>query len=179
MWTEELKILERPKHTWAFNEEITVDAPIERVWEVLANLGSNHAWDPGVEATTLTTHHGEGVGAARHSKLAGRRHLDEVVVDWEPLKRLTMRITATNLPLAGADVRFMLRAATTGVIVSVSPAYSVRYGLLGQVLHWLVIGPRYRQGVAALLAGLKAHVEARPATDVHLENSISHSVSTP
>ncbi len=171
MWTEELKSLERPKHASAFNAEITVHAPIERVWAVLADIGSIHAWNPAVESSQLTTHHGEGVGAARHCRLAGRRHLEEVVVDWEPLKRLTMRITSTNLPLAAADIRFILRAAASGVIVSVSPAYTVRYGLLGQVLNRLIVGPRYRREMEDLLAGLKAHVEAQPAAGAALKTT--------
>ncbi|MCZ6918155.1 MAG: SRPBCC family protein [Gemmatimonadetes bacterium] len=161
MWTEELESLavKTPKHASAFSEEIAIDAPIERVWRVLADIGSVHAWNPGVRSSRLTTHHGEGVGAARHCKLAGRRYLEEVVVDWEPLKRLTVRITATNLPFEAADVRFMLRATSSGVIVSVSPRYTVRFGFLGTILEWLVVGPRYRRGMKALLDGLKAHVE--------------------
>jgi uncharacterized protein YndB with AHSA1/START domain len=171
MWTEELKTLgaKKPKYATAFSEEIAIDAPIERAWEVLADLASIHTWDPDVKSSRLTTHHGEGVGAARHSTLLrGRRHLDEVVVDWEPLKRITMRITATNLALEAADIRFMLRGTTNGVIVSVSPAYTVRFGILGKILNRLVIGPRYRRRVASLLRGLKTHIE----------DPVSHSVPT-
>ena len=183
MWTEELKSLgmKRPKHASAFGAEITIDAPIERVWEVLADIGSIQAWNPGVRSSHLTTLYGAGVGAARHCKLAGRRHVDEVVVDWEPLKRLTMRITATNLPFAAADIRFMLRAAASGVIVSVSPTYTVRYGFVGKVLNRLVIGPRYREGMEALLAGLKSHIEtgaAKLAPDSQVEDTVNPSVST-
>jgi uncharacterized protein YndB with AHSA1/START domain len=183
MWTEELESLgmKKPKHACAFGEEITIDAPIERVWEVLADIGSIQAWNPGVQSSHLTTLYGAGVGATRHCKLAGRRHVDEVVVDWEPLKRLTMRITATNLPLAASDIRFMLRAAATGVIVSASPAYTVRYGLLGKILNRLVIGPRYREGIKALLAGLKTHIEtggAQPTPDSRIESAANPSAST-
>lgn len=143
-----------------FTIEEKVDAPVERVWTVLADIGGVHEWNPGVTSSHLTTDQREGVGTSRHCDLGGKKYVQEMAVDWDPHYRLTMRLVETNLPFTKADVRFMLRPAGTGTIVTVSPDYEVRFGTLGALLHRAFGERSYRTNMQALLTGLKQHVEA-------------------
>ncbi len=142
-----------------FTTEIKIDAPVDRVWDTLADIGSIHEWNPGVKQSHITTRYQEGLGTGRHCDLGQKRYLDETVVDWEPHQRLTMRIVATNLPLKTADIRFALRPAGGGTIVTVSPTYALKFGLLGRLLDLLFVRRTYVEGMRALLLGLKKHVE--------------------
>lgn len=142
-----------------FTEQMTIRAPVERVWAALADIGSIARWNPGVKASHLTTPRGEGVGAARYCDLGGRSYLEETVAEWEPGKRLTMRITGTNMPFARGEIHFSLRPEGTSTVVTLTPDYLLRFGPLGHLLDRLLVRRTYRRGMAAALAGLKAHVE--------------------
>lgn len=144
-----------------FKTDIRIDAPISDVWEVLADVGTIHRWNPGVVSSHLTTAEATGVGAGRHCDLGGRNYVDEEVVAWEAGQRLTMRIIGTNLPFKAGDVRFSLRPDDNATIVTVSPEYALKFGLFGKILDLLYVRRAYLKGMEALLAGLKAHVERR------------------
>ncbi|WP_420645125.1 SRPBCC family protein [Candidatus Leptofilum sp.] len=143
----------------SFATEITIDAPVTAVWQALGNIGEIYQWNPGVRASHTTSAQTEGMGATRFCDLGGKNYLDEEVVLWQPNEKLTMRITGTNLPFAEGDIRFTLRPEGEQTVVTVSPLYKLKFGLLGQLLDRLYVRNNYRQGMDALLAGLKQFVE--------------------
>ena len=85
--------------------------------------------------------------------------MDEEVVEWQTGKRLTMRIVGTNLPFKAADIRFSLRPENGATVVTVSPLYQLKFGVLGKLFNWLYVRRTYERGMKALLAGLKSYVE--------------------
>ena len=145
-----------------FETTTTIKASIDDVWRTLSDIGSISAWNPGVVQSHITTERAEGLGAGRHCDLGGRNYLDETVTEWEAGRRLTMRITKTNLPFKRADIRFVLRKHEGGTVVSVSPDYELKYGVLGTLLDRLFVRRTYLKGMKALLEGLKRHVESHP-----------------
>ena len=145
----------------SFATEIKIDAPVDVVWEVLADYGAIYRWNPGVVASHVTTEEGTGVGACRHCDLGGRNYLDEEVIEWENSQRLTVRIVGTNLPFKSADIRFTLRPESGGTVVTVAPLYELKFGLLGKLLDRLYVHRTYEKGMKALLAGLKDYVEGK------------------
>lgn len=74
-----------------------------------------------------------------------------------------MRIVATNLPFKTADIRFALEGRGKETLVTVSPTYRLKFGLLGTVLDAVFVRSQYRKGMINLLRGLKRHVESRYA----------------
>ena len=97
-----------------FKTNITIQAPLERVWSMLADIGNIYQWNPTVKHSESTTESAQGLGAGRHCELGGNDYLDETVVEWEPNQRLTVRVTGTNLPLQRAYIRFDLSEAEQG-----------------------------------------------------------------
>ncbi|MGI9176158.1 MAG: SRPBCC family protein [Rhodothermales bacterium] len=150
----------------SFTREIRIGAPVETVWAALADIDTIHRWNPGVSGSHLTSEHTDGLGASRHCDLGSRNYLREAVAAWEPQRRLTMRITETNLPFESADIRFALRADGIGTAVTVSPEYRLKYGAVGRALDRLLIRRRYEAGMQALLEGLKRYVEGGTASAV-------------
>ena len=145
-----------------FERRIEIAAPPERVWGILADIGTIAEWNPGVLASHWTSEQREGVGGARHCDLGKGNYLDEETVAWEPGRALTLRIVGTNLPFKSADIRFRVAADGQGSVVTVSPLYELKYGLLGRVLDQVFVRKAYTRGMEALLAGLKRHAEASP-----------------
>jgi uncharacterized protein YndB with AHSA1/START domain len=144
----------------SFTTEIKINAPIDAVWKVLADIGNIYLWNPGVISSHLTTDGATGVGAKRHCDLDGQNYLDEEVVEWEAGRRLTLRIIGTNLPFKTADIRFTLRTANGATVVTVSPDYALRFGLLGKVFDRLYVRRNYVKGMQTLLKGLKQYVKS-------------------
>jgi uncharacterized protein YndB with AHSA1/START domain len=142
----------------SFSTEIKIQASVEQVWSVLADIGHIDRWNPGVVESHVLSDQPAGLGASRYCNLGDKNFLNEEVVTWEEGKRLTMRITDTNLPLR-ADIQFTLRPENGSSVVTVSPEYTVKYGPLGWLLDRFYVRSNYEKGMNALLAGLKAYVE--------------------
>ena len=53
------------KKMGAFSTEIRINAPKEKVWGVLADLGGIYKWNPGVSHSPSTPQSSGGRGAAR------------------------------------------------------------------------------------------------------------------
>ena len=70
-----------------------------------------------------------------------------------------MRIIETNLPFKTADIRFSLEQRSTQTLVTVSPTYVLKFGLLGRLMDVVFVHSQYRKGMANLLKGLKQYVE--------------------
>lgn len=143
-----------------FTKQTEIDAPVESVWRVLADIGSIADWNPGVVESHTTSDDPGGLGAGRRCDLGGNNFLDEEVVEWDDERTLTMRVTGTNLPLVRADIRFTLDKGDEKTQVFVSPDYTLKYGALGKAFDAVFVRRTYEKGMAALLEGLKRHVES-------------------
>ena len=143
----------------SFATETKIEAPVSEVWRALGEIGDIYRWNPGVQASHTTSEQGAGLGATRYCDLGGKNYLDEEVVAWQPNEKLTMRITGTNLPFETADIRFTLRPENERTVVTVSPLYKLKFGVLGELLDRVYVRKSYQKGMESLLAGLKAHVE--------------------
>lgn len=143
-----------------FSISTVIHALAEDVWEALADIGSIHVWNPGVTSSHATTEKASGLGASRHCDLGGGNYLEEEVVHFDQGERLTMRVTASNLPFARADIRFLVESEGSSTRVTVEPEYELKFGPIGAVMDRLLVRRRYEQGMHALLEGLKRHVES-------------------
>lgn len=146
-----------------FTSSTVIHAPTEQVWAALADIGSIHVWNPGVKDSHVTSDRDSGLGASRHCDLGGGNFLKEEVVEFERARRLTMRVTESNLPFARADVGFDLQPEDESTRVTVRPEYELKYGPLGVLMDRLFVRRSYEKGMRSLLRGLKRHVE----TEVH------------
>ena len=142
-----------------FVVETTINAPVEKVWSALADIGAIYKWNPGVQDSHLTSEMDAGVETSRYCDLGGENYLYESVVKWEEDRALTMRIMKTNLPFKSADIRFTLKPVDGGTMVAVSPLYQIKYGFAGGILDRFYVRNTYEKGMENLLTGLKEFVE--------------------
>ena len=116
-----------------FTEAIEVDAPVHQLWATLAEVGSIADWNPGLIGSKATNDI-VGLGATRFCDIDGRQNLDEEVIEFEPERSITFRITRSTLPFRSADIAFTLTAHGQRTVVSVSPNYFLKYGIAGRLL---------------------------------------------
>ena len=144
----------------SFSTEIRIDAPREKVWAVLADLGGIYKWNPGVSHSRSTSESSGGEGATRHCDLSSPKgYLEERAFDWREGDGFKIDIYESSFPFERNVVEFSVRADGDGTIVSVSPDYQLKFGPIGALVERLILGRQLRKGMANLLAGLKYHVE--------------------
>lgn len=146
-----------------FNVETRIDAPREKVWEVLSDLGSIYKWNPGVSHSYSTSEAGSGEGATRHCDLqSGTKsigYLEERAFDWRDGEGFKIDIYESNLPIKRNIIEFTLSDTDGGTVVSLTPDYQLKFGVLGWLMDKLIARRQLKKGMKGLLDGLRYHVE--------------------
>lgn len=146
-----------------FTKQTRIDAPKEKVWDVLADLGSIEKWNPGVTSSHSTSTEPGGEGATRHCDIAGpggkTAQLEERALDWREGEGFKIDVYESSLPLESNVVTFALEQSGTGTLVRISPDYRLKFGPIGSLMDTLMVRRQFEKGVEGMLAGLKHHVE--------------------
>lgn len=139
---------------------VSIDAPREQVWEVLADLGGIYKWNPGVSQSHATSEQGRGEGATRHCDLQNPTgYLEERAFDWREGESYKIDVYDGSLPIHKNTVEFAVSPNGAGTRVTAIVDYQLKYGPLGVLMDVLFARRQAQKGFDDLLAGLKYHVE--------------------
>jgi uncharacterized protein YndB with AHSA1/START domain len=134
-----------------------IDAPVERVWEVLDDFGGISQWNSGVKRSSLTSDGPVTEGATRHCDFAPVGGVNERIETYVPNERMTIDLFETfKLPISGAVADFNL--APDGAGTTLTLHYSYTPNRLGRVAK----GPtekQMRKGIGGLADELKLESE--------------------
>ena len=81
--------------------KVSIDAPKQKVWEVLADFGNVQSLSPNIEKSYLTTEKKNGVGAQRHCDFVSMgAQVEERIVEWNEGESLKIDIyERKNMPM--------------------------------------------------------------------------------
>jgi len=146
---------------------IVINAPLDRVWTILANLAELAAYDPTVATATVTTQAASGLGASRDVTMRDGKHwFKERVSAFEPGSALAFELTSCNFPIASLSHSYSFSEGAGATTLRQSMTYTPKFGLLGKLMDKVVIRRTSDEGIKAFLSGLKTHAEtAPPVTD--------------
>ena len=134
-----------------------IPSPPARVWAVLADFPNIATWNTGVAKSFATSDSTGGVGARRHCDLAPFGELEETVKEWDDTRRMVIHIdSAKKLPIAHAEVTFVLSPADDATEVSVNYEYKPKFGFLGQIIASLALDGQLTKGFKGFLKDLDA-----------------------
>jgi uncharacterized protein YndB with AHSA1/START domain len=140
--------------------EITINAPIEEIWEALSNVEELEKYDPTVQTSVALTASKSGINARRKVNMRdGKNWFEEVITEWEPGKLLTYQLIACSFPVRELKHTYSFEKIGHQTIVKQIMEYRVKYGLIGKILDILMIRRESDGGVKKFLRGLKLHVE--------------------
>jgi uncharacterized protein YndB with AHSA1/START domain len=148
--------------------QITIDAPVSTVWEVLSDARLLPDWVPAVDDVVACSADGEAVGAVRQCnvQLAGKAgRMVERCVEFSPMTRVAYVVDDESFGMRRmfADYGFALNPiseANSRTRVRVDTYYTPRTAFYS-VINVVVMRRRFRSVVDGLLAGLKTLSEAR------------------
>lgn len=80
---------------------ISIDAPLTRVWAILANLAELADYDPTVRAAQVSSTAGTGVGSSRKVTMKDGKHwFEERVTTFQPSAAVAFELTSCNFPIS-------------------------------------------------------------------------------
>ena len=141
-------------------QEVTIQAPRKKVWEVLANIGAVHEYSQNVDHSYYVSPNTTGIGAARKCELGDSSWVEERAIDWQDNRGYTLQVAdGEGLgPLDSLAVAFELNDAAQGTKVRQTMSYNMKGGILRPILNALARG-QMRKAIDVNLTGLKAFVE--------------------
>lgn len=140
--------------------EITINAPIEKIWAVLSNLAVLEKYDPTVFKSELISNEKTGLGAKRKVHMMdGKNWFEEEVTIWQPNNALTFQLTACTFPIDGLKHSYSFSSDGNNTTIRQVMEYKVKFGLLGKLIDWLVIKKQSDKGIKLFMGGLKKHIE--------------------
>ena len=143
----------------AVTSTTNIDAPPDKVWSVLADLGGIYKWNHGVAKSHMTSELTQGEGATRHCDLDDKNYLEERAFNWREGESFKIDVFESSMPLESNIVSFRVTPAGDGTRVSVTADYKLKYGIIGTLMDVLFVKRMLQRGFDDMMAGLKYHVE--------------------
>ncbi len=139
--------------------DITVRAPAKKVWDVIADFSAVDTWAPQVTKSYGLGTKDRGVGAERRCDIKGFGSIGEVITEWIDGRSLTYRVTPLG-PLGVSHNRWtVLEVDESSSEVVVELGYDVRFGLIGKLLHKVMMRRKLEEAFPRGLEALKTRVE--------------------
>jgi hypothetical protein len=147
------------KRKYKIIKSINIKSSKEKAWDVLSDFNNVYTWAPGVEESYGLTDLNQQVGAGRHCKLDGFGEIDEYVIEWNEGSGFVYDVTPLG-PLTNAISRWSLEShgQTTKLVVDFN--YDIRFGIIGRIMHKLVMRKKLENSLPDTLISLKKRIES-------------------
>lgn len=131
-------------HYLSFSVSIKTSVPVNRVWEVLSDFGTEHRWTKTLlhcERDSLDVHVGTSRACTLAKPLMGRTEVREELIEFEVGKALAYKLDGGAGPFRTAASRWSTDHAADGrTEITVEGRFTPRNGFVGAFL-WPVIKP--------------------------------------
>jgi ribosome-associated toxin RatA of RatAB toxin-antitoxin module len=142
------------------HNEISIQAPIEKIWDALAVIDKLEEFDPTVQKAVALSSAKSGLDAKRKVHMKdGKNWFEEKVTEFKPNEALCYQLTDCSFPITGLSHSYSFEKNGSGVKVKQLMKYTVKFGLLGRLLDRLMIRKQTDAGIKKFFEGLKEYVE--------------------
>ncbi|MBI3970861.1 MAG: SRPBCC family protein [Chloroflexi bacterium] len=139
--------------------QVRIDAPIEAVWQALADLVAVERYNPMVASARVISELHEGVGATRRCELKPKGWVEERVWDWAPPTAIGIEVAASEWPVVFMKWRTELTPDGGATQVNQVMHYKVKFGPLGAIMDALMMRPRLDKSIGEIFGNLKRYAE--------------------
>lgn len=144
-----------------FQNQITINASIEKVWGILADVESVQHYNQLVKTVKRTSENKEGLGASRHCDFHPNGFAKERVIVFEPKKQISFELIDSSWPVKNMKWHTRLTNDGSSTVLSQDMEYEVKYGPLGKILDALVMKKKMHQTIEELFVNLKKYIEKK------------------
>jgi len=140
--------------------DITINAPIDKIWSILTDLELLDKTDPTVKKATLISENKTGLDAKRKVLMQdGKNWFDEKITVFKPNEALAYQLTDCSFPIKGLKHTYSFQKIGNQTKVQQEMEYTVKFGLLGILMDKMMIGKQFNSGINKFLNGLKKYAE--------------------
>ncbi|MBK7805528.1 MAG: SRPBCC family protein [Saprospiraceae bacterium] len=140
--------------------DITINAPIDKIWNVLTDLELLDKTDPTVKKATLISENKTGIEAKRKVLMQdGKNWFDKKITVFKPNEELVYQLTDCSFPINGLKHTYSFQKIGNQTKVQQVMEYTVKFGLLGLLMDKMMIGKQFNSGLNKFLNGLKTYAE--------------------
>ena len=144
---------------YQLSKTITINTDRQSVWNVMRDFGNVYTWAPTVVESHSITPKETGVGAGRYCKIDGFGEIKEYVHEWNDGFGFVYDVSPIG-PLAKSYNSWTLTSAENDKTqLTVTFYYNLRFGVLGQLMHALMMRKKLEEGVQGAMEALKKRVE--------------------
>ena len=140
--------------------DITINAPIDKIWSILTDLELLDKTDPTVKKATLISTNKTGLEAKRKVLMQdGKNWFDEKITVFKPNEELVYQLTDCSFPIKGLKHTYSFQKIGNQTKVQQEMEYTVKFGIIGILLDKMMIGKQFNSGINKFLNGLKTYAE--------------------
>lgn len=140
--------------------EITINAPLDKIWSALTDLELLDKTDPTVKKATLISENKTGLNAKRKVLMQdGKNWFDEKITVFKPNEELVYQLTDCSFPIKGLKHTYSFQKIGNQTKVQQEMEYTVKFGILGILMDRMMIGKQFNSGINKFLNGLKTYAE--------------------
>lgn len=143
------------------HHEIKINAPVEKVWKVLADLESVKFTNPLVKTVKIISPNREGVGSARHCDFTDGKFVEERITSFEQNRLISFELYKHQWPLVFMRWTNRLEKHDGGTLLISDTEYELKFGFLGKVLNALVMRSKFYQIIGGALNDTKKYIEGK------------------
>ena len=139
--------------------EVVVQTSAKNVWDVIADFSAVDTWAPQVTKSYVLGKKDHGVGAERYCDIKGFGSIEEVITEWIDGRSLTYRVTPLG-PLGVSYNRWtVVKIDESSCEVVVELGYDVRFGVVGKLMHSVMMRRKLEHAFPKSLQALKIRAE--------------------
>lgn len=139
---------------------IIISASKEEAWAVLRDFPNVYTWAPSVKVSSAIGNVKElGVGAGRHCVLDGFGAIDEYITHWQEGDGLVYDVTPLGPLNNGYSSWWLTQVDEQTTSLEVVISYDLRFGLLGKLMHALVMRSKLEKSLIQGTNSFKTRVE--------------------
>jgi len=147
--------------------KLNAKAPVERIWEVIANYGDIHLYHPKVKSAPILTDNDKGVGAKRRCEFYDKSSVVEEVTDWNEGSSISVVLSEmTSMPLKRADATIQVEPLDSKTsLLSIDMNFAVKWGPFGWIMGKMMIKPMMKKMFTNVLKGLEYYAVTGKAVE--------------
>lgn len=145
------------------SEQVEIEAPLDLVWQALADFGDVAAWAPYMRISHLVGTQESGVGTRRAMQHELGFRFEECVTEWREGEGFAFDVLRAPWPMDAVKESWRAEARDGLAVVSTRVRYGMKVGAAGSLLDWALVRFVVRREMRSGLRGLKEYVERRVA----------------
>ena len=111
-----------------------IDAPKEKVWEVLSDISKIDLWVGPIQSVSCEGDIKKGVGAIRVCRLSGNMRVRERFVQWDEVSSFTYEADETKY-FKWAKNKWSVKSENGKTLVTTESEVVLKFGLMGKLLE--------------------------------------------